>query len=157
MTGDAVLGILWLIGALLAPQRAEVIASPMTEMLAPQRAEVIASPMTEMSSTGTGTGGDAVDPTHSIAYRPPVDRPISGGFHLESGQYGAGRRGIQYETVQGDQVRAAAGGIVTFAGAVVGRVSVTISHADGRRSTVTGLIEVGVKVDQIVLGGQVIA
>ncbi|MGB3412196.1 MAG: M23 family metallopeptidase [Microthrixaceae bacterium] len=141
MTANAVFGVLWLIGALLSPM--------------PDRSPT--SPMVAMSSTGTASRAVEVDPAMSVVYRPPVDRPISGGFHLESGQYGAGRRGIQYQTIQGDPVRAAAAGIVTFAGAVAGRVSVTISHADGRRSTVTGLIEVSVKVDQIVLGDEMIA
>lgn len=99
------------------------------------------------------TGADTED---RVTYRPPVDRPIAGGFHLEAGQYGAGRRGLEYETVQGDPVRAAAAGIVTFAGAVAGRVSITVAHADGRRSTVSGMIEVHVKRDQIVLSGELI-
>ncbi|HTN99497.1 MAG TPA: M23 family metallopeptidase [Microthrixaceae bacterium] len=91
-----------------------------------------------------------------VPYTPPVDREVVGGFHLEFGQYGAGRRGIEYDTTQGDIVRATAAGIVTFAGEVAGRVSMTISHADGRRSTVTSLIEVRVRKGQIVLGREVI-
>lgn len=92
-----------------------------------------------------------------VRYVHPVDRPILGGFNLPAGQYGAGRRGVEYSTVAGDPVGAAGGGIVTFAGEVAGRMSVTVSHPDGRRSTVTGLVEVVVTKGQIVLSGQVIA
>ncbi len=110
------------------------------------------------TSVAADTSGSAAtsDPTGRVTYIHPVDRPISGGFDLVDGQYGAGRRGVEYRTIAGDPVGSPAGGIVSFAGEVVGRISVTVTHVDGRRSTVTGLIEVFVAKGQIVLSGQVI-
>lgn len=63
-----------------------------------------------------------------------------------------GHRGIDLATVAGAAVTAPAPGTVTFAGTVVDREVITITHVDGARSSlepVTATVEVG---DRVVAG-----
>jgi murein DD-endopeptidase MepM/ murein hydrolase activator NlpD len=60
-------------------------------------------------------------------------------FRAPTGPYGAGNRGLEYDTVPGEVARAVADGVVAFAGPVAGRLVVSIDHADGLRSSLTGL------------------
>ena len=55
-----------------------------------------------------------------LVFRSPVDAPVSDPFRPPDGTYGAGNRGIEYDTRPGEVVRAAATGTVSFAGAVTG-------------------------------------
>jgi len=86
-------------------------------------------------------------------YSAPVDRPVSDPFRLDAGQYGPGNRGLEYDTAPGDPVRAVAAGRVAFAGPVAGRLVVSVVHPDGRRSTLTGLRSVLVRVGDLVARG----
>ncbi|GEM_PF-111948 len=70
----------------------------------------------------------------------PVRAEVLDPFRLPSGPYGPGNRGIEYATVAGDRVGAAADGIVVFAGPVAGRVYVTIDHG-GQLLTSYGPLE----------------
>jgi len=70
-----------------------------------------------------------------VDYQPPVDAPISDPFRPPTSRYGRGNRGLEYDTDPGEVVLAAAGGEVTFAGQVGGRLHVTVLHADGVRTT----------------------
>jgi len=91
------------------------------------------------------------DPT--TGYRPPLDAPVRDGFRLPSTPYGPGNRGIEYATVPGSVACAIGAGVVIFAGPVAGRGVVTVAHADGLRSSLTGLASVGVAVgDRVVQG-----
>lgn len=62
---------------------------------------------------------------------PPVLRP----FRAPASDYGAGHRGLDLAATDGTQVRAVEGGLVTHAGVVAGRGTVTVAHADGLSST----------------------
>ena len=63
--------------------------------------------------------------------KPPVLRP----FRAPVSDYGAGHRGLDLAVAAGTQVRAVEGGLVTHAGVVAGRGTVTVAHADGLSST----------------------
>ena len=80
-----------------------------------------------------GAPADDVPPT--VTYQPPVDAPVSDPFRRPATPYGAGNRGIEYDTRPGAVVVAAAPGEVTFAGTVAGRRYVTVQHDDGVRTT----------------------
>jgi len=64
--------------------------------------------------------------------QPPVHGPIVEAF-APIGRY-AGHWGIDFDALSGTAVRAADGGVVTFAGVVVGNRTVTIDHGGVRTS-----------------------
>jgi hypothetical protein len=95
-------------------------------------------------------------PPAPVGYTAPVTAPIVDGFRPPASPYGPGNRGLEYRTAPGDPVRAAAAGVVTFAGAVAGARYVTVLHADRVRTTYGGLRTVGVAAGEQVAAGQVI-
>jgi murein DD-endopeptidase MepM/ murein hydrolase activator NlpD len=56
-------------------------------------------------------------------------------FRPPPSPYAPGNRGIEYRTVPGSPVRAAADGRVSFAGPMAGSLYVTVAHADGIRTS----------------------
>ena len=88
-----------------------------------------------------------------VTYRPPVDAPVIDPFRAPTSPYGPGNRGIDYVTVPGTVVRAVAAGTVAFAGLVAGVRHVTVTHADGLRSSYGGLASVSVVQGAVVAGG----
>ncbi|MGQ0831809.1 MAG: peptidoglycan DD-metalloendopeptidase family protein [Microthrixaceae bacterium] len=86
-------------------------------------------------------------------YLPPVDAPVVDPFRPPPGPYGAGNRGLEYGTAPETVVRAAAAGVVSFAGAVAGSRHVTIRHPDGLRTTYSFLSAIHVVVGQRVAQG----
>ena len=74
--------------------------------------------------------------------QPPVTGEIIRGF-APAGRY-AGHWGIDYATPFGSPVAAPYSGLVTFAGSVAGRLSVTIEHGGGLRSSLSYLSTVTV-------------
>ncbi len=86
-------------------------------------------------------------------YSPPVSAPIADPFRPPAGPYGAGNRGIEYDTEPGDPVRASADGIVVFAGPVAGTLHVTLRHVDGVRTSYSFLGAVDVVLGQRVGAG----
>lgn len=93
------------------------------------------------------------DQAPGAAHAPPVDAPIADPFRPPAGPYAAGNRGIEYDTQPGDEVRASADGTVSFAGPVAGGLHVTVSHADGVRTSYSFLAEVAVARGQHVRRG----
>ncbi|HSH23673.1 MAG TPA: peptidoglycan DD-metalloendopeptidase family protein, partial [Acidimicrobiales bacterium] len=91
-----------------------------------------------------------------VTYAPPVDAPVVDTFGPPRSPYGAGNRGIDYATRPGTPVRAAAAGVVAFAGAVAGGLHVVLLHADGIRTSSSFLHRVGVHRGQRVGAGQVV-
>ena len=89
-----------------------------------------------------------------VAYRPPVDAPVIDRFRRPSTPYGPGNRGWEYLTESGTAVRAAADGIVTFAGRVGPSSAVTLTHADGLRTSYSYLESVDVREGEAVAQGQ---
>lgn len=70
-----------------------------------------------------------------VRYMAPVDAEVVDPFRAPSTRYGAGNRGVDYATTPGTAVRAAAPGVVVFAGRVAGSLHVTVRHPDGIRTT----------------------
>jgi murein DD-endopeptidase MepM/ murein hydrolase activator NlpD len=89
-----------------------------------------------------------------VVYQPPVAGPVTDGWRPPAGPYGAGNRGIDYQTAVGQVVGATGAGSVSFAGSVAGNRWVVIRHADGRRSSLGPLGVIFVAVGQPVDGGQ---
>jgi hypothetical protein len=87
------------------------------------------------------------------SYSPPVSAPIADPFRPPAGPYGAGNRGLEYDTEPGDPVRASADGTVVFAGPVAGTLHVTLRHVDGVRTSYSFLGAVDVVLGQRVRAG----
>jgi Peptidase family M23/Putative serine esterase (DUF676) len=90
-------------------------------------------------------------------YSPPVSAPIADPFRPPGGPYGAGNRGLEYDTEPGDPVRASADGTVIFAGPVAGTLHVTVRHADGVRTSYSFLAVIEVVLGQRVRAGDRVA
>jgi Peptidase family M23/Putative serine esterase (DUF676) len=105
---------------------------------------------------GPATAG-AAPPSRAASpaptYSPPVSAPIADPFRPPTGPYGAGNRGLEYDTEPGDPVRASADGIVVFAGAVAGTLHVTVRHGDGVRTSYSFLAAIEVVLGQRVRRG----
>lgn len=89
-----------------------------------------------------------------VGYLPPVDAPVVDPFRPPATPFGPGNRGLVYGTEPGTVVRAAAAGVVTFAGSVAGSRHVTVQHADGLRTSYSFLDAVVVVVGQRVAQGE---
>ncbi|MGH9178811.1 MAG: peptidoglycan DD-metalloendopeptidase family protein [Acidimicrobiales bacterium] len=90
----------------------------------------------------------------AVTYQPPVDGAVVDGFRPPPTPYGPGNRGVDYATAPSEPVRAAAAGVVAFAGRVgLGR-HVVVLHPDGIRTSYSFLASVGVGRGQRVVAGQ---
>lgn len=101
-------------------------------------------------------GAAAAEEPSAVRYEAPVDAPVVDTFRPPATPYGAGNRGIDYATEPGTAVRAAAPGVVAFAGAVAGGLHVVILHGDGIRTTASFLRSVEVRRGQRVGANQVV-
>jgi pimeloyl-ACP methyl ester carboxylesterase len=90
-------------------------------------------------------------------YRAPVDSPIVDHFRLPLTPYGPGNRGIDYQTEPGTPIRAAADGVVDFAGPVGTGLHVVIAHPDGLRTSYSFVRTVEVVRGQRVMQGDIVA
>lgn len=120
---------------------------------APLRSLVAAAVLT-LQAGGLPQAVAAPDPPPP--HRPPVEAPVADPFRPPEGAFGAGNRGIQYDTAPGAEVKATADGTVTFAGAVAGSLHVTVLHEGGLRTSYSFLAEVRVVAGQRVRQGQVV-
>jgi hypothetical protein len=91
-----------------------------------------------------------------VEYQPPVDAPVVDGFRPPPEPWAAGNRGLDYGTTLGQPVRAAAAGVVVFAGQVGGTLHVSVLHADGIRTTYSFLATIAVHRGDRVDAGQVV-
>src|SRR5437588_4187991 len=89
-------------------------------------------------------------------YQPPVTAPVADPFRPPSSTYGPGNRGVDYATVPGTQVKAAADGEVVFAGQVGGALHVVVLHGDGIRTSYSFLSSIRVQRGDRVTQGQVV-
>lgn len=86
----------------------------------------------------------------AVVYSPPVEASIVDFFRPPAHIGAPGNRGLEYATEPGTVVGAAAVGWVTFAGPIGHGRYITIEHADGLRTTYSGLDEVWVVEGQTV-------
>ena len=98
---------------------------------------------------------DPVAGNPAVTYRMPVegDPAVARRFERPAQAWSAGHRGVDLRTAEGAPVLAPADGVVTFAGSVAGRGVVTVSHRDGRRSSLEP-VSPAVAVGAEVRGGQ---
>lgn len=87
----------------------------------------------------------------------PVIGPVIRGFDPPDTPFGSGHRGIDIAAPVGTSVRAAAAGVVTFAGPVGGRLFLTIDHGAGLESRYSFLAGLAVRRGDAVSAGQVVA
>ncbi|MCU1463512.1 MAG: hypothetical protein JWO37_3587 [Acidimicrobiales bacterium] len=100
----------------------------------------------------------ALAPAHADPgdYMPPVDGPVVDPFRPPTEPWGPGNRGIDYAPAPGTPVRAAAAGVVTFAGQVGGALHVVIRHADGIRTSYSFLATIAVAAGDTVEQGRIV-
>lgn len=90
----------------------------------------------------------SVIPVGIGGFVPPVDGAITRSFEGATHEYGRGHRGVDFAAGPGTPVRAAADGMVTFAGRVAGFGAVTLAHGDLVRTTYSRLDELHVSTGQ---------
>lgn len=105
-------------------------------------------------TAGSLATGPSAGATAGVDYEPPVAAAVTDPFRVEGGPYSAGNRGLDYGTVSGADVGAAADGVVTFAGEVGRTRHVTVLHDDGVRTSYSFLDEIRVVQGQRVRQGQ---
>lgn len=107
-------------------------------------------------AAGVPRGAAAAEPLDepNPAWVLPVQRSVVDHFRPPATRWGAGNRGWEFATVDGDPVVAVGGGIVAFSGWVGGRGVVTLDHGGGLLSSVTGMAVVSVLRGQVVAGGE---
>jgi hypothetical protein len=86
----------------------------------------------------------------------PVDGAVVRAFEAPSSVYGPGHRGVDFAAPVGTQVRAAGGGVVSFAGSVADTLHVTVAHDGGLRTSYSFLATVSVRVGQRVARGDIV-
>lgn len=97
------------------------------------------------------TGGSS---TPSGAYRSPVTPlRVLRAFQAPASRFGPGHRGVDLAVPGTGVVRAAAAGVVTFAGRVAGRGVVVVLHPDGVRTEYEP-VRAGVTAGEAVAAGQ---
>lgn len=93
----------------------------------------------------------------AVEYERPLRGDILRHFEPPPTPFAAGHRGIDIAAAAGTTVRAAAAGVVSFAGQVGGRLFVSIDHADGLRTTYSFLDAVLVAEGESVSRGDPVA
>src|SRR4051812_40917411 len=86
----------------------------------------------------------AEDRPPTVVYQPPLPGQPSDLFRPPGAPWSAGNRGWDYVVAPNTPVRAAADGVVVFAGAVGGTLAVSVLHADGVRTTYSYLTSIAV-------------
>ena len=94
--------------------------------------------------------GVAQEGPRPVSYAAPMLTEVVDPFRPPGHIGASGNRGLEYGDTENEIVAAAADGHVLFAGPVAGRRAITISHADGIRTTYTGLFEIWVSEGQTV-------
>ena len=92
-----------------------------------------------------------------IRFRRPSSAPVLDPFRLSDGKYGAGNRGIEYDTGEFDRIVAAARGTVVFSGPVARSLFVTVDHGNGLVSSYGFVGHILVREGQGVAGGDLVA
>ena len=87
------------------------------------------------------------------SYAWPVAGSVVRGFEPPAGPFGAGHRGLDLAAPAGTPVRAAAAGVVAFAGRIARDLHVSIDHPDGVRTSYAFLGSVDVAAGAAVTRG----
>ena len=96
--------------------------------------------------------GPVNDPVGSWPLRPRPE--VVSGFDPPASPYGAGHRGVDLAGESGQEVTAAVGGRVTYAGSLAGRGVVVVTH--GRSRTTYEPVDPAVGVGEVVAAGDVL-
>jgi hypothetical protein len=102
------------------------------------------------------TLGSAAPASALATWTRPVPGRVTRSFQAPRTRYGAGHLGVDFATLPGTTVRAAAAGTVVFAGVVAGIRHVVVRHANGWRTSYAFLASIRVRRDETVSGGQVL-
>ncbi len=137
---------------------------PAPSLVAPRSGRLSGSSVKRMAAAllvsclvaGTALAAEAAAATPSVLYRPPVDGPVVDGYRPPASPYAPGNRGLDYATVPGQAVAAAADGEVVYAGRIGPSGHVVVLHADGIRTSYSFLDSVGVARGDRVTGGQAV-
>jgi murein DD-endopeptidase MepM/ murein hydrolase activator NlpD len=89
-------------------------------------------------------------------YHTPVTSPIIDPFRAPACSFCPGNRGLEYHPAVGSPVAAAADGVVTFSGVVVGVRYVVVQQSDGRLATYGRLAAARVFAGSTVRAGEVV-
>ena len=92
-----------------------------------------------------------------LLFQRPTSAPVLDPFRLPDGKYGAGNRGIEYDTDEFDRIVAAARGTVVFAGPVARSLFVTVDHGNGLESSYGFVGHILVREGQEVVDGLLVA
>lgn len=111
--------------------------------------------LTAPQPVADGAAPDA--PAVRAGYRLPLDppAPVLHPFRAPADRWSAGHRGVDLGATPGTAVLAPADGSVTFAGQVAGRPVLTLTHPDGRRSSMEPVIA-SVGLGQSVVAGEAV-
>ena len=104
--------------------------------------------------TPAAAGACSFVPPPPGTYTQPVVGAIVDGYRPPATFAGPGNRGWEYRTTPGAVVRSAGAGVVAFAGPIGGRRYVSVDHADGRRTTYSGLAAISVGRGERLVAGQ---
>jgi len=111
------------------------------------------APAAAVSNAGASGSLSSWMPPIPGTYQSPLTARVKDPFRSPSHPYGPGNRGLEYAVLGGESVAAISAGRVVFAGAVAGRLAVSIQHPDGRRSSLTFLAELLVRAGETVKSG----
>ncbi|MCY3560642.1 MAG: M23 family metallopeptidase [bacterium] len=109
-----------------------------------------------MAAPASAQTAAAPAPVPVVYYQAPTDGIVVDPFRPPAHPGAPGNRGLEYATRAGSDVRAAAAGVVSFAGRVADGLHVTVAHADGVRTSYSFLASVAVDATQRVEAGQVV-
>ncbi len=132
---------------LLAALAALALASPPTAR---------ANPLAAGADVDPHVPGWSPDLGIAVRYQPPVQGRVLRPFDPPTTAFGAGHRGVDLDVGVGAPIRAAAPGMVRFAGPVAGRRWVSIAHTDGHLTTYGPLQGLRVARGASVSGGEVL-
>ncbi|MDT0213758.1 M23 family metallopeptidase [Rothia sp. ARF10] len=121
------------------------VAAPLAPTVGDPSPRAAAPPAVDLRSTSPDVDGLRRTWAWPLQPRPAV----TSRFVAPASTWGAGHRGLDLATTQGQQVLAVDDGVVTHVGVVAGRGTVSVTHASGLRSTyepVNGEVAVGTHV-----------
>ena len=95
-----------------------------------------------VAAASAGSAGPPGSPTPAGTYRLPLagTADVVSAFEPPPARWAAGHRGVDLRSTFGAEVVSPVAGVVTYAGTVGGRPVVTVTDAEGRRSSLEPLV-----------------